>query len=484
MDVENRAPAWGAKLEKLRETYAAVMDELLACGGYPCQPFARPGQQRGVEDARAAVSLGGPVQLMTVSGAKWGLFENVATDLYRQSVDTLDKGMMPLGVVRANRFDDEEDATGLEVIRASALGAPSRRDRSLLAFEPDDAEELIGPCEPLEAYEGEQKCVAEFLDPIEKRDKRLIVPGDFELLEPRDIVVGTPHVIGYLNCGGEGVPLFWGSIVVVKEEAARDDVRRWRIYEENADGWYTVLPEDKTICGPRHAIHASQVTKHLRQRRPVISTRSISTCYTAFGEGLEGPGKILIYDEDLRAVRRYSGSELWRLGEDTSENLQIFNEANPYATDADRARAAGDGIARRYAQAVLRRTVRRMRLYAAAKKRAKITRAAMEVQRRWRGSAARAGAAAAEATAPRQTPSERRAKFVDGTVDGSSRYAERRAAKQTANGRDPAERSMRGALSMLKALGWITAREKEGAGAGSSSARATPFQRRGSPVSP
>ena len=199
--------------------------------------------------------------------------------------------------------------------------------------------------------------------------------------------------MGYLECGGDDAELFWGSVVEVTEDKARDGIRRWRLYEEQVNGTWKVLPEDKSIAvrGPRHVIHVKDVKRHLKQRRPVISVNGPTCCNTGFGEGPEGPGKILILDNELGldVVRRFSGSELWRLGEDPQENLDLFNKVNPGATDADRARAAGDGITRRYAVAVVTRMMSRLRAYLSAKQRKAKTVAAIRVQMVWRGRRAR-----------------------------------------------------------------------------------------------
>ena len=362
--------------------------------------FARPGLQLGADDPRAVVSVGGPVQLMRVSmrhgNAGFGTFENVGTELYCESVPAIDDGMAELGVVRANKFDSLDDAAGVEIVRAELLGAPSVRARSNLAYEPADAEELIGPCptvyEFVEAYLdlGPARVIRDILDPLEKRDRSLIIPGEFHPLTNPVSVFGQPCVDGYLVCGVNGSPLFFGSRVELYPGFGKEGVTRWRVFEMHDKGWYKGLPDDRRITG-RHLFHKTHVHYQLPQRRPAISANNVSACNTAFGEGPEGPGKILLHDTELGfgVCRMFSSGELWRMGEDTDENLDIYYEANPHAHACDIARAAGEGVSRRYARAVIGRMLWRLHRYVTVKRQLAMAAAAIAVQARARGARVR-----------------------------------------------------------------------------------------------
>ena len=195
-------------------------------------------------------------------------------------------------------------------------------------------------------------------------------------------------------------------------------------------------------------------------------------------------GSEMCIRDRLKVVRRYSGAELWRLGEDTQENLDMFNAVNPHATDADRARAAGDGITRRYASAVMQRTLRRMRRYVAAKRRLVATRLAIKLQTRWRGARARAGAERAARGAPGGRADVKRVRFEPTVVDGSHAYALKRAAGKTRADEESALRPMRQALAMLAAQSRAGAGAVECAGGKPGTEPLKGFQRRGPPVSP
>ena len=392
LELDSERPGWQDAVEKLDGPV------LMAGGGFPCQGFARPGLQLGMADPRSIVSTIGPVILMRITRALFGIFENVGTDLYLDTVDGIDAAMAEIGYVRGNKFVEPGNPLGVEMIHASRRGGPAVRARSCLAYEPKDAVELIGPCPELEDYVGPHKSIKEFLDPVELRAKRLIVPGIFHAIDVRDVEPWEPCVVGYLECGGDGTELFWGSVVEVSKLAGLGGVNKWRLYEEQSGNQWRVLPYDKsiTVKGPRHVIREEDIVTHFRQRRPVIGVDHPTVCNTGFGEGPEGPGKTLILDTEMGidVVRRLSGSELWRLGEDSQANLELYDSVNAEVTDADRARTAGDGIARRYAEAVIKRTVGRLRAYLAAKRRRDVTVAAISVQAAWRGRGGRAAGAA------------------------------------------------------------------------------------------
>ena len=373
-------PSWAVHITKSDE------EELAAGGGYPCQPYAGAGLMLGPLDWRAKTSTHGPVQLMANSGARWGVFENVGGKQYGEAVVEIDSGMEDLGLVRANKYPTPEDPVGLEMVGAQYLGAPGLRDRSVLDIEPDDAEATIGPCEPIEQHAPPNKPLSECLDPLEERSWDLVIPGVFHPISAPTFEPGRPMTDGYLECGGQGAPLFFGSLVELHPEFGKEGIVEWRVFEQQDGDWMRALPADKGLRG-RHMFHADAVKEHRKQRRPAISMRSITVTNTAFGEGPEGPGKVLLHDTDmgLGVCRRLSGSELWRVMEDTEENLNVFKQANPHATDADIARAAGNSMSRRYADAVVGRLIRRMRAYYAAKRRLAQTRLALEIQRRWRG---------------------------------------------------------------------------------------------------
>ena len=177
----------------------------------------------------------------------------------------------------------------------------------------------------------------------------LIMPGRFYPLSGTKVDDRGCKLAGYIEYGGVNDPVVRGSLVMIVGAEAE---YRVMVVRGNC---YDLLRNSRDTPTRLYLVAASNIRRHLRERRRVNHPDGGASIITRFGEpGLVGgPGHQLVLRKC--GVTWFTARELWRLQHgDVAEadaRFDAFVKLHPSASYEDLAGVAGDAIASVWADA-------------------------------------------------------------------------------------------------------------------------------------
>lgn len=353
-------------------------------GGPPCVFASLSGRRRGLADRRSdpmTIGVGKVARAFGGSDEVWCIdvenVDQVATLDGGAALITLDDDLSP-DWIRTPRVVCAP--LEIEVLEAAELGMDALRRRPNFHYEASWAEGLIGPCPFIHVPDRPRGRLANILEPSRDISPSHLVPGRFSPLHGAHPDANGILIAGYHEYGASTDPFVRGSLVWLPGITGS-----WRVMYL-CDGVAELLFNDRLAPRYLKRVNLAQAgANHVRERRRVLHVNSIGTTINRFGEPFEGPAHFLVHDPEL-GVRMVTARELWRLqgGLAADAHFDRFVRVNPVASYEVLAGAAGDAIAKGYAEAVADRTTMRLALIERA------LRALLVVQRMARGWGARA----------------------------------------------------------------------------------------------
>ena len=313
-------------------------------GGIPCQPIARAGGARGIDDDRIADTTDALPAAALALGADSADAENHADLVSISNGAVLDR-------LNAN-FGAAFSLADVSYVNCAAANAPEERNRVALRWETTSMLASIGPCPPLSLIRWPRLRICDIMLPLHDVADDQWVAGRVVVRPPSPATPGKAQPVADLHISADD-PIRRGSLVrrsgslftvAALDEAAGTaklfrDVRR-------AEAYFDDVP-------------VAELT-HVAQSCTLLSTSSIASAFTRFGVGLTKNRKQLW----LRSGRAYlpSDLELTRLHELCDAFGQDYVDASNGSPSPSLGEAAGDGTSMRMAEAQAARASLRRRL--------------------------------------------------------------------------------------------------------------------------
>ena len=239
-------------------------------GGIPCQPIARAGGARGIDDDRIADTTDALPAAALALGADSADAENHADLVSISNGAVLDR-------LNAN-FGAAFLLADVSYVNCAAANAPEERNRVALRWETTSMLASIGPCPPLSLIRWPRLRICDIMLPLHDVADDQWVAGRVVVRPPSPATPGKAQPVADLHISADD-PIRRGSLVrrsgslftvAALDEAAGTaklfrDVRR-------AEAYFDDVP-------------VAELT-HVAQSCTLLSTSSIASAFTRFGVGL------------------------------------------------------------------------------------------------------------------------------------------------------------------------------------------------------
>ena len=325
-------------------------------GGPPCVFAAWPGRRLGVQDARSIPFTDGIPKLVTALEASnprsvWAVIvenvEGVTTVSDGEALLRLLRKLYELGFTLTPR--PANSVLNIQVVEARFLGGRAVRPRIMIYLEKRWIVRWLGHASTIEYPQTAPRPLAEAMEADNMVSPELIMPGRFYPLSGTKVDDRGCKLAGYIEYGGVNDPVVRGSLVMIVGAEAE---YRVMVVRGNC---YDLLRNSRDTPTRLYLVAASNIRRHLRERRRVNHPDGGASIITRFGEpGLVGgPGHQLVLRKC--GVTWFTARELWRLQHgDVAEadaRFDAFVKLHPSASYEDLAGVAGDAIASVWADA-------------------------------------------------------------------------------------------------------------------------------------